>query len=62
MDTQLILFDEIKEDQFFRELECVKQQSEKIRKSLFAKYTELMSLYLEQKDEIEMLKQKISKT
>ena len=59
MYQQLALFADPKEDRLEREVEKLREQSEKVRKSLHAKNGELMKLYLEQKREMEILKSAI---
>ena len=53
--NQLILFEETKEDILEDRLNKLEQQMDKVRKNLFAKYTELMQLYLEQKSYLDTL-------
>lgn len=53
---QLILFEETREDMLENRIHVLEQQLDKIRKNLFAKYTELMQMCMEQKDYLETLK------
>lgn len=53
---QLILFEETREDMLENRLHMLEDQMDRVRKNLFAKYTELMQLYLEQKQYIDILK------
>jgi len=53
---QLIMFEESREDMLEQRLNMVEQQMDRVRKNLFAKYTELMQLYLEQKTYIDSIK------
>jgi len=52
---QLILFEESREDMLEQRLNMLEQQMDRVRKNLFAKYTELMQLYLEQKDYLDSI-------
>jgi len=61
MDIQLNLFEESKEERLENEVKRLQEQGEKIRKSLYAKYTELMQLYLEVRAELETLKSNLPK-
>lgn len=61
MSEQLLLFEESREEKLEREVQRLKEQSDKVRKSLYAKHGELMKLYLEQKHELETLKAAICK-
>lgn len=54
---QLLLFEESKEKKLEREVQKLREQSEKVRKSLFAKYGHLYKLYLDQKYEMDTLKE-----
>lgn len=47
---QLNMFQESREQILEKRLNMLEQQMDRVRKNLFAKYTELMHLYLEQKD------------
>lgn len=47
---QLNMFQESREQILEKRLNMLEQQMDRVRKNLFAKYTELMQLYLEQKD------------
>ncbi len=58
---QLLLFPETKEEELERRLEDLKRQTDKMRKALFARHGELMKLYLEQRHELETLKEAICK-
>lgn len=62
IEQQLILFDETREDILEKKMKLLEDQTSRVRKNLFAKYTELMQLYLEQKTEIDMLKNLINNT
>ena len=53
---QLILFEETREDMLEQRLNMLESQMDRVRKNLFAKYTELMQLYLEQKTQIDAYK------
>ena len=53
---QLIMFEETREDMLEKRLNMLEQQMDRVRKNLFAKYTELMQLYLEQKTYIDSMK------
>ncbi len=59
MYQQMALFADPKEDRLEREVENLRAQLERNRKSLHAKNGELMKLYLEQKRELEILKSAI---
>lgn len=52
---QLILFEETREDILEHRIQMLEQQLDKIRKNLFAKYTELMQMALEQKEILDAL-------
>ncbi len=58
---QLQFFEESNEEKLRKELQEIKIKTEKMRKSLHAKHGELMKLYLEQKNELEMLKYALCK-
>jgi len=53
---QLNLFEDTKEDLLEQRLNMLEQQMDRVRKNLFAKYTELMQLYLEQKTHLDSFK------
>lgn len=53
---QLLLFEESREEKLEREVKRLKEQTEKIRKGIYAKHGELYKLYLEQKQELDILK------
>lgn len=53
---QLILFEETREDALEQRLNMLENQMDRVRKNLFAKYTELMQLYLEQKQTLDAIK------
>ena len=52
---QLIMFEESKEEALENRLNMLEQQMDRVRKNLFAKYTELMQLYLEQKNHLDSI-------
>lgn len=56
IEQQLFLFEETREDVLEYRMRTLEEQTNKVRKNLFGKYTELMQLYLEQKNEIDNLK------
>jgi hypothetical protein len=62
IEQQLFLFQETREDILEKKINLLEDQTSRVRKNLFAKYTELMQLYLEQKTEIDTLKSLISST
>lgn len=53
---QLSLFEESLDQKFERELNNLKGQYEKMRKTFFAKHSELMKLCLDQKHELDTLR------
>lgn len=53
---QLTLFERTREDVLEDKVKELQNQMDRVRKNLFAKYTELMGLYLEQKSELDELK------
>lgn len=53
---QLIMFEETREEMLENRLNMLEQQMDRVRKNLFAKYSELMQLYLEQKNYIDSCK------
>ena len=57
--NQLVLFKESTEDKLSLEVQYLREQYEKIRKSQFAKIAELRKLYLEAQYELETLKKAI---
>jgi molybdopterin-biosynthesis enzyme MoeA-like protein len=59
---QLLFFQESKEEKLAREVQRLKEQADKVRKGLYAKHGELMKLYLEQKHELEVLKQALCRS
>jgi len=60
IEQQLVLFEETREDVLEHKMKALEEQTSKVRKNLFGKYTELMQLYLEQKSEIDELKKAIT--
>ena len=56
MQQQLFLFTESKEDILERKINDLKESHDKVRKSSFAKYTELLHLYKELSNEVGLLK------
>jgi hypothetical protein len=58
LNLQYDLFDETPDemDILKEEIKTIKDSNEKVRKGLFARYNELVKLYIEQKTEIENLK------
>ena len=56
MIEQLELFPMSKEERIENEVKRLQEQNEKVRKSLYAKYTELMNLFLEVKNDLEETK------
>lgn len=59
---QLLLFNETREEKMEREIQELKTQNDKVRKSLFAKYHELMTLYLNQSNEIDQLRNTVAES
>lgn len=53
---QLLLFQETREEKLEREVRKLRDQCEKVRKSQYAKLSELKKLYIDQKHEIDTLK------
>ena len=53
---QLIMFEETREDMLEQRLNQLESQMDRVRKNLFGKYTELMQLYLEQKQCFDTIK------
>ena len=59
---QLDLLEEVSETTELRkELELLKEQAENTRKGLFARYHDLSKLFLQQKTELEHLKEEMKK-
>lgn len=56
MFEQLELFEESFEEKLERKVKCVEEKFDKVRKSLYAKQSELLKLCEEQKYELEILK------
>ncbi len=56
MSKQLSLFPEDPQEKLFREMQDLRKQCERVRKSQFAKIAELTKLYHETKHELETLK------
>lgn len=59
MIEELELFTMSREEKLENEVRKLQEQTEKVRKSLFSKYTELMTLFLEVKAELEETKNRI---
>lgn len=59
---QLIMFEETKEEILEQRINTLEQQLDRIRKSLFGKYSEMMQLYLEQKNNLDSFKETLIKT
>jgi predicted glycoside hydrolase/deacetylase ChbG (UPF0249 family) len=53
---QLCMFEPSREEVLEQRLNLLEIQMDKVRKNLFAKYTELLQLYQEQKDHLDSLK------
>ena len=56
VSKQLIMFEETREDMLENRMHMLEDQMDRVRKNLFAKYTELMQLYLEQKNNLDLMK------
>jgi hypothetical protein len=56
MEEQLVWYQESKEETLQRQVEILRVQCDRIRKSLFAKHGELLNLYLETRQELDVLK------
>lgn len=61
MAEQLLLFPETEEERLLRKIDEIKNSTEKVRKSLFAKHGELTKMYFQLYYEFETLKESICK-
>lgn len=59
--TQLLLFEESKEEELERLLHHLEKQMSNLRRGLFARNSELVKMYLENKYELETLKREMCK-
>ena len=59
MSAQLDIFEETDISSLKEEMKKVKETSDNVRKGLFARHNELAKMFLEQKKEIDYLKQLI---
>jgi hypothetical protein len=59
---QLMMFQETREDKLEREMMKLRDQQDRIRKSQFAKISELEKMYFETREELEGLKSIINRS
>lgn len=62
MIEQFLLFEESKEEKLEREVARLREQCERVRKSQYAKISELNKLYQETRHEIDTLKAALCKS